>query len=98
KKTEMRKGLSGNTTNGPYLGLKADNIFNVLTYRNNQKIYELERNLQLNPTPELSLGYQHKVSSLLYFDGNVFLNYSIQNQNFGYGITLLIGTSFNINQ
>ncbi|MFA9390032.1 MAG: hypothetical protein ACERKD_09510 [Prolixibacteraceae bacterium] len=96
KKSEIEKGISGNTVNGPYLGLKADNIFNAKTFRGINSNESLKRYFNLNPTPEFTLGYQHKFSRLLYIDSNVFANYSINNKELGYGLTLLIGTSFNI--
>jgi len=96
KSSEIKKGLSGNNNNGAYLGLKADNIFNAITIRDSAHENALDRHVQLNPTPEFSVGYQHKFSGILYIDTNLFINYSMNANTFGYGITLLIGTSFNI--
>lgn len=98
KRSEIQNGQSGNNTNGAYLGFKADNIFNAITNRSTDPKKEISRYVQLNPSPEFSIGYQNKISRLLYIDTNLFFNYSFQTETFGYGITLLLGTSFNINE
>lgn len=98
KNKQIKNGQSGNNSNGAYLGLKVDNIFKILTLRETSQLKTVKRHFEFDPSPELSIGYQNKFSQILYIDTNFFFNYNIQSASLGYGITLLIGTSFNINE
>ena len=92
KAKQIRKGISGNNCNGLYAGAKASNLIRAtkLATAGTHDSY-----VGFNPTPELNIGIQQRISNLFYVDANAFVNYNFETSEPGLGLKILIGFAIN---
>lgn len=97
KNSRIDQGLSGNNCNGYYLGLKANNLLKSTAFRDSATNIQFLRGMSFRPIPEVSIGFQQRLTKLFYVDASTFVNYNFYDEGgFGFGLLVLLGISLNV--